>query len=525
MRDMVRVPGGAPGGTYQAPKMRLGRSQFNHSHNHKTTFDAGRLIPYLCREVIPGDTMTCKLLSFVRIFSPLDAPIMDNIEIGIDFFFVPNRLVWDNWAAFLGEHDAAGAQDTDYTMPVLGVTAGAVESDDLASYFGIPIGLEPTVTDVNALPFRGYRKIYNEWYRDQNIIDEVTVPTDDGSDSLTESGWGSGPLKSAKKPDYFTTALPYLQKGDPSSTALSGTLNVRLGNTGSGGIPGIYVDNLSQNRALDSDGALVDVSATGEADNLYVDLADGVGVTITALREAAAIQRLLEKDARAGTRHPEIIREHFGVDVPDYRIQRTEYLGGGRGFVNVTPVANTSDTVTYEQGQLAGVGAGRLTASFAKSFVEHGFVFGILRARAEVSYQQGLDRMWSRSTKFDLLWPELAQLGEQPIYNKELWIEGDSTDDDVFGYQERYADYRFSKSLVTGKFASDATGSLDFWHLSEDFAAQPTLSQAFIEDQSPMSRVVTVTTEPDFIIDGRFDLRIARALPVRPTPSLAPARF
>lgn len=519
MRD-IRIPGGTDTQPFRAPMMRMGRSQFDLSHNHKTTFDAGNLIPYFCAEVIPGDTQTCKLQSIVRIFSPLDAPIMDNIHVDLHFFFVPNRIVWNNWDAFLGAHDGAGAQDVDFTIPIL--QAGqVVAASDLRNYLGLPIGLNTTTTEVSALPFRAIRAIYNEWFRDQNLIGEITVPLDDGPDG------GTGVLRSAKKPDYFTSALPYLQKGDPVTINLGGNAEVNIAPGTAAAQNVTIVHGPGDYRLLDSNLANVDLSATaGPAANvLYADLSSATGITINALREAAAIQRLLEREARSGTRIPEIIRGAFGVDVPDYRTQRPEYLGGGYGYINVSPVANTSGTATEDQAQLAGVGVGTLRASFAKSFVEHGHVIGILRARGEISYQQGLDRMWSRSTKYDFLWPELVHLGEQAILNKELWIEGDSTDEDVFGYTERFAEYRFKKSLVTGKFASDAPGSLDFWHLSEDFASQPALNATFIEDATPMSRVTTVDTEPDFIIDGRFTYKVARALPVRPTPSLAPARF
>lgn len=520
MRDMVRVPGGTSTQRYQAPTMRMGRSQFDLSHNHKTTFDAGRLIPYFCTEVVPGDTHVVKLLSFLRIFSPLDAPIMDNISVDIDFFFVPNRLVWDNWEAFLGAHDAAGAQDTDYTIPILG--SDTVADGDLASWFGLPIGLNTANEDISQLPFRAFRLIYNEWYRDQNLIGELTLDTGDAN---AAHGAFSAPPISAKKHDYFTSALPYLQKGDPVSVALaSEEIYVQHG-----GSVGDFVEvmNGSTARRIDTNLSTADLGGVGTAGTnlLYVQLGDATGVSINDLREAAAIQRLLERDARGGTRHPELIRAHFGVTVPDYRTQRPEYLGGGSGYINVSPVANTSATATEDQGQLTGVGAGTLRGSYAKSFVEHGYVLGILRARGEISYSQGVDRMWSRQTKYDFLWPELAHLGEQAILNKELWIEGDATDDDVFGYQERYAEYRFKKSLVTGAFHPSHATSLDYWHLSEEFGSQPSLNQTFIQDATPMSRVTTVDSAPDFIIDGRFDFKCARALPVRPVPSLAPSRF
>jgi len=508
----------------QVPKAEIQRSSFDRSHGHKTTFDAGNLIPYFVREVLPGDTMTCRLDALVRIFSPLDAPIMDDIEVGIDFFFVPNRLVWTHWEEFLGASDAAGAQATDYTIPVCN-GATPVAYSHLAAYMGIPSGLVPNTTEFSALPVRCYRLIYNDVYRDQNLIDKVTEATGDGPDGDT---YWSTILKSAKKHDYFTSALPYLQKGDPVTISLGATARIASDAARSNEAVTIWSTPASAGYfELANDTNKIEVSANAGAitESLYADLASATPISINALREAEAVPRLLERAARGGTRHPELIKSHFGVDVPDYRTKRPEYLGGGRGFVNVSPVANTSATATEDQGQLTGVGAGSLRANWAKSFVEHGHVLGILRARGQLSYQQGLDRMWSRSTRYDFLWPDLVNLGEQPIYKRELFVENDSTDDEVFGYQERYAEYRFAKSLITGKFLSDASGSLDFWHLAEDFSASPGLNQTFIEDATPMSRVTTVDTEPDFIIDGRFDWRVARILPVRPMPSLAPARF
>lgn len=521
----VNVPRGSGDYRYQAPEMRLGRSQFDLTHTHKTTFDAGDLIPYFVREVIPGDTMTCKMEAFIRIFSPLDAPIMDDILAEIDFFYVPNRLVWAHWDDMLGAHDAAGAQDVDYTVPILqdGIT---IALGYAVQYMGLPIGLQTTATEVSALPQRCYWLIRDEWYRDQNLQNPVFeslagVGGDDGPDDVT-----TGVYKSAKKHDYFTSALPYLQKGNASEILIGGTALVTHQSSLTNALVGVQ-DAAGGYHALDASGALVDLAATGSAslaEVLYADLA-GISITVNALREAEAVQRLLERDARGGTRLPELLRAHFGVDVPDYRVQRPEYLGGGKGFVNVSPVATTAVTASRDVGELAGVGTGVLRASWAKSFVEHGHVLGILRCRGQITYQQGVDRMWSRSNKYDFLWPELVNLGEQPIYKRELFVENDATDDEIFGYQERYADYRWARSLVTGKFASDAAGSLDYWHLSEDFAASPALNATFIADATPMARVTTVDTEPDFIVDGRFDWRVARALPVRPAPSLAPARF
>lgn len=530
MRDMVKVSSPRQAEQYRAPQARMSRSQINLGHSHKTSFDAGVLVPYVIQEVVPGDTFTCKTTIFGRVFSPLNAPIMDDIEWSLDYFYVPKRLIWEHWTDFLGEHDAAGAQDTTYTIPT--VTTGhtvPASTDDLLSYMGVPRGLQTAAENISVLPLRAYTLIYDEWYRDQNLIDSEGISVGDGPDTV-----GAYPIKkSAKKHDYFTSALPYLQKGTAQETGLTGQIDVQHDAADNIDITAYSTVN-SGYREFTTSGAVLEANSgagSGSA-KLYVDLADG-GFTINALREAAAIQRLLEKDARAGTRHPEIIRAHFGVDVPDYRTQRPEYLGGGTGYINASPVPNTSpvDSVNapggadVNAGELAGTAAGTLTASWAKSFVEHGYIIGILRARGAVSYSQGLDRMWSRSTKYDFLWPELAMLGEQPIYNKELWLQDDATDDDVFGYQERYADYRFKKSLVTGQFDPNHTTSLDFWHLSEEFGSQPSLNQTFIEDATPMSRVTVVDSQHDFIVDGRIDLKVARILPVRPVPTLMPARF
>ena len=533
MRDMVQVRRPRVNQFLDEPNVRLGRSQFDRSHGLKTTFDASELIPILVDEVLPGDTKTCKVEGFCRIFSPLDAPIMDNIELETFFFFVPNRLIWSSWEYFMGAHDDAGAQDTDYTIPTYqaGVTVSHVGSgqDKFLAYMGLPNGLNTTNVDVNVLPCRAYYLIYNEWFRDQNLIDRTSEAKGD-SDSVNYYI-----KKTAKKHDYFTSALPYLQKGDAVTVGLSGEAPVLgLGpdtHTDTSGPKTIYQsDGTSLVMANYFDNTDLYADSDGEATaypNIYADLSSATGVSINALRESVAIQRLLEKDARGGTRYVEMIKAHFGVTSPDYRLQRPEFLGGGKSYINVSPVANTSATATENQGQLKGIGSGSMSGhGFAKSFTEHGYVIGLVRARGDISYFQGLDKMWSRSTRYDFYLPELANLGEQAILNKEIFVSNSAaTDDAAFGYQERWAEYRFKRSLITGKFNPDVAGSLSFWHLAEDFSSLPSLNSTFIEDQTPMARVTTVDTEPDFLLDVWFNYKEARVMPVHSIPSLTSGRF
>lgn len=536
-RDMVQVRRG-PRKSYTGPDAQVRRSQFNRSHGVKTTFDASRLVPILVDEVLPGDTFTCRLNGFARIFSPLDAPVMDNIELETCFFFVPNRLIWDNWEAFNGAHDDAGAQDTDYTIPTCN-SASTCANHSLANYMGVPIGLDFTQVNVSALPFRAYVLIYNEWFRDQNLIDKETNPTDNGPDGRGFGQTDTYVLKSAKKHDYFTSALPYLQKGDPVTAALAGTAPVKgigKGNndwytavpqtvyeSGETTTTQFAASRLISPTDTDMEFYVEGPGATGHP-QIYADLTAATGVSINALRESVAIQRLLERDARGGTRYTELIKAHFGVTNPDFRLQRPEYLGGGKAYVNISPVANTSATGTEDQGELRGIGTGVISGhGWAKSFTEHGYIVGLVRARGDITYFQGIDRLWTRSTRYDFYIPALANLGEQSVLNKELYVSNVvATDDAVFAYQERWAEYRTKKSLITGKFNPDVSGALSHWHLAEDFASLPTLNRTFIEDQTPMARVTTVDTEPDFLLDVWFDYKCARPLPVYSVPSLIP---
>lgn len=520
----VRVPRSGGHNFREVPRATIPRSTFDLSHSCKTTFDADELIPIYVEEILPGDTYNVQMNGLCRIFSPLQTPVMDNMYLETFWFFVPNRIIWDNWQKFCGEQTDPG-DSTDYTIPRLS-SGTAASAGSLSNYMGLPIGVAPNdLTNYNALPYRAYHTIYNEWFRDQNLVDSIAVPKDNGPDSYT------GHLAKntrAKRHDYFTSCLPWPVKTDDGSevTALfpvSGigkndqvysASGVNVYETGESGTTNFA-------NAVDMDSATNNVYIEEDPDNLGFP---GIfaGVTINTLRQAIQIQRLRERDARSGTRYVEILKAHFGVTSPDARLQRPEYLGGGRTMVNVTPVANTSSTATEDQGQLAGVGASGFGGhGFVKSFVEHGYVIGIANVRADITYHQGVHRMWSRQTRFEFFWPALSGLGEQAVLNQEIWVSGvTATDEAVFGYIPRWDEYRHGMSRVSGYFAPDAAGAISEWHLAEDFATLPALNQTFIESNTPMDRVKAVTTAHDFLLDAWIQVRAARPLPTFGVPGM-----
>ena len=502
----------------QVPKAEIPRSSFNRSHGLKTTFDAGYLVPIFVDEVLPGDTFNLNMTGFGRLATPLH-PIMDNMYLETFFFFVPNRLVWDNWQKMMGEQDNPG-DSTDYLIPGVGTTASGWLEGSLGDYFGLPtnVDLDAAGNLQNALPFRAYNLIYNEWFRDENLIDSIPVPKADGPDNVANYVL----RRRGKRHDYFTSCLPWPQKGEAVSLPLGTTAPVFTENTVAGSDL-LIQDGNGDKRFMTIGATNVEIGGTtvgGEA--IAVDLSSATAATINDLREAFQVQKLLEKDARGGTRYTEILQAHFGVTSPDARLQRPEYLGGGSTRLQINPVAQTSSTdATSPQGNLAALGTvGFSRHGFTKSFTEHGYIIGLACVRADLTYQQGLNRMWSRRDRLDFYWPTLAHLGEQAVLNKEIYAQGTSADDEVFGYQERFAEYRYKPSQICGAFRSNAAASLDTWHLSQEFASLPELGKDFIEENPPVDRVIAVPSEPHIIMDSFFDLKCARPMPVYSVPGL-----
>lgn len=561
----------------QIPKMNVSRSKFIRKQDVKFTMDAGKLIPFYVDEVIPGDTFSIDTAGICRMATPI-YPVMDNCYLDVYYFFTPMRIVWDHTKEFFGENNAnAWVQKTEYKIPTLemkgdknwtGVEAGKFPAEGtILDYMGIPTKIyEPTDENshgnINALPIRGYVKIWNEWFRDQNIDNPAINYTDDQTRKIEEGNnknkqskdlllryatQGGFPLWVNKFHDYFTSSLPSPEKGEPTLIPMSGNAIVGYGNAGS---KKLYNDTdfqtlgwkatatgwkhdangISANTTVTRNNgnvASIGTYPTGngptEAVNLIADLNQVTGATINNLRQAFAIQQFMEADARGGTRYREIIRNHFGVDIDDKTVQIPEYLGGQRYMINVSQVVQTSATDgTSPQGNAAAISVTPFTEnSFTKSFQEHGYVIGVCCIRNDNTYQQGLERMWSRREKYDFYWPEFAHLGEQAILNKEIYTQGTEDDEKAFGYQEAYAEYRYKPNRVAGKFRSNAEQPLDSWHYADYYSELPTLSQDWLaSDKTNINRTLAVENQPQFIVDILITNESVRPMPIYGTPGL-----
>ncbi len=528
----------------QLPHADISRSSFDRSHSLKTSFNVGDVVPFYVDEVLPGDTFDVRTSKVVRM-PALITPIMDNIYLDTYYFYVPNRIVWDHWRQLMGENtESAWLPETQYQVPQITAPSGGWAIGTLADYFGIPTGVAGL--SVNALPFRAYALIMNEWFRDENLTDPLVIPKDDTTvvgvntgNYITDTAKGGLPFKAAKYHDYFTSCLPSPQKGpDVTIPVLSNTPVVALQDQ----VPSDLLNgwNLHFDVAGTTDGSNVFAgqsptvgaslgppsrSISSTPDNLWAINSAGSVATINQLRMAFQIQKLYEKDARGGTRYIEILKAHFGVTSPDARLQRPEYLGGNRIPINVSQIVQNSETTnTSPQGTPVGLSLTSDSHSdFRKSFVEHGFVIGLMVARYHHTYQQGLERFWSRRDRLDYYFPVFANIGEQAVKNKEIMAQGTDVDDEVFGYQEAWADYRYKPSHVTGEMRSSSPQTLDSWHLADDYETLPALSDSWIrENKETVDRVIAVTSQitHQLFADIYVECRSTRPMPVYSIPGL-----
>ena len=542
------------------PSIDISRCKLTKAHDHKKTFNTGEIVPIYVDDLVPGTTVQMKMSEVVRMMTPI-TPVMDNAFMDIMFFFVPYRLVWDHWINFMGENDTAPwAQSNNYEIPQITCPSGGWEKGSLADHFGLPTKVYGNGWSCNALPFRSYCKIYNDWWRDENLKTPVYITTGDSTttgknkgsnyDPITDTECGASPLKAAKLHDLFTSALPQAQKGPSVTVPLGQYAPLKGADTGN---PSVQTNLIDKDLWFDSSKQYLLRDDQGNAlmankeIALVTDLSQAVGATVNQLRQAFAVQKFYERAARGGSRYIETIRSHFTVTSPDFRLQRSEYLGGKRVPINMNQVVQTDATsnalypeytdptnpspstlkwVSKEntpQGNLAAYSATADTDEdlFTYSTTEHGCLMGVAVIRTNHSYQQGLDRMWSKKSMFDFYWPELANLGEQAILNKEIFLQGKAEDEEAFGYQEAWYEYRYKPDIITGELRSNYDQSLDIWHYGDDYPSLPALGSEWIDEPTEnMARTLAVQNHDQFFGDFYFAPKYVLPMPLYSVPGL-----